>query len=60
MQKLAELSPMGWGLDGFLDIFLKSANLTMILGNVLSLICFGGVALMVSMLILHIRIKRGF
>jgi ABC-2 type transport system permease protein len=59
MQKLAEFSPMGWGLDGFLDIFLKSASLSMILGNVLLLICFGGVALIVSMLILHIRIKKG-
>ena len=59
MQNLAEFSPMGWGLDGFLDIFLKSANLTMILSNVLMLLCFGGVAIMVSMLILHIRIKRG-
>lgn len=59
MQKLAELSPMGWGLDGFLDIFLRSADISMILGNVVLLICFGGVALTASMLILHIRIKKG-
>lgn len=59
MQTLAEFSPMGWGLDGFLDIFLRSADVSMIVGNVLLLICFGGVALTVSMLILHIRIKKG-
>lgn len=60
MQKLTEVSPMSWGLDGFLDIFLKSANLTMVLNNVLMLITFGVLSLIVSILILHIRIKKGF
>lgn len=60
MQKLTEISPMSWGLDGFLDIFLKSANLNMVVNNVLMLIAFGVISLMISMLILNIRIKKGF
>ena len=59
MQKIAELSPMSWGLDGFLDIFLKSADLFMILDNVLKLLSFGMVTLIVSMLILQLRINKG-
>lgn len=59
MQTLTQISPMSWGLDGFLDIFLKSANLSMILNNVLMLIAFGVAALILSMLILQIRINKG-
>ncbi len=59
MQKLTEISPMSWGLDGFLDIFLKSADLYAILDKVLLLVTFGMVSLILSMLILHIRIKKG-
>lgn len=59
MQKLAEYSPMGWGLDGFLDIFLKSANLSLVMPNVILLISFGFVSLILSMVILKIRINKG-
>lgn len=59
MQKIAELSPMSWGLDGFLDIFLKSADLFMISENILKLVSFGMVTLIVSMIILQIRINKG-
>ncbi|MDA3909682.1 MAG: ABC transporter permease [Sulfurimonas sp.] len=59
MQKLAEISPMSWGLDGFLDIFLKSANFSMVLNNVLMLISFGIICLMLSILILRIKINKG-
>ena len=59
MQTLSQISPMSWGLDGFLDIFLKSASLSMILDKVLMLIAFGVVSLIISMLILQIRINKG-
>lgn len=59
MQKLADYSPMGWGLDGFLDIFLKSANLSLVIPNVILLISFGFVSLILSMIILQIRINKG-
>lgn len=60
MQKLTEVSPMAWGIDAFLDVFLKSANFSMVLNSVLMLITFGVISLMLSMLILQISIKKGF
>ena len=60
MQKIAELSPMSWGLDGFLEIFLNSADISMILEKILLLISFGFIALILSMIILRIRISKGF
>ncbi|MEA1893329.1 MAG: ABC transporter permease [Campylobacterota bacterium] len=59
MQQLANISPMSWGLDGFLDIFLKGGDFMMILNESLMLILFGLVALILSMLILNTRIQRG-
>ncbi len=60
MQNIAELSPMSWGLDGFLSIFLNSANLTMILGKIFMLLFFGFIALFLSAYILKRRINKGF
>jgi len=60
MQKLADISPMSWGLDGFLDIFLKGGGLAMVLDKSLMLILFGIVTLGISMLVLHVRMKKGF
>jgi len=60
MQRIAEFSPMSWGLDGFLEIFLNSADISMILDKILLLISFGGIALILSMIILRIRISKGF
>jgi len=59
MQKLADISPMSWGLDGFLEIFLKGGDIFSVLNESLALLCFGGVALIVSMIILHKRIEGG-
>ncbi len=59
MQNIAELSPMSWGLDGFLDIFLKSADFLMVMDDALKLFAFGFSALIISMIILQIRINRG-
>ena len=59
MQTIAEYSPMGWGLDGFLEIFLKSADASMVLPDAAKLIAFGLSLLIVSMILLQIRINRG-
>ncbi len=60
MQKLANISPMSWGLDGFLDIFLRGGGIVMVLNESLMLILFGIVTLGISMLVLQIRMKKGF
>ena len=59
MQTIAEYSPMGWGLDGFLEIFLKSADTSMVVTDASKLIVFGLSLLIVSMILLQIRINRG-
>jgi len=59
MQTLANISPMSWGLDGFLDIFLSGGGFAMILNESLMLLLFGGVALIVAMIVLYIRLERG-
>jgi ABC-2 type transport system permease protein len=59
MQKFAELSPMSWGLDGFLDIFLKAADVGGIIGYIMLLFIFGIVLLITSMILLQSRINRG-
>jgi ABC-2 type transport system permease protein len=59
MQHIAEFSPMSWGLDGFLEIFLKAADASEVINYSLKLLLFGGVTLIISMIILQIRIKKG-
>jgi len=59
MQKLADLSPMSWGLDGFLDIFLKAADASIVIQDAMKLFLFGIIALIISMIILRIRINKG-
>ena len=59
MQKLANISPMSWGLDGFLDIFLQGGDILSVMNESLALLCFGGVALIVSMILLRKRIEEG-
>ena len=59
MQKIAELSPMSWGLDGFLDIFLKSADILVVMDDAIKLVSFGFASLILSMIILRLRITKG-
>jgi ABC-2 type transport system permease protein len=54
MQDLAILSPMSWGLEGFLDIFLRNGSASDVLPESLSLFTFGGVMLILTM----IRLRR--
>ncbi|MCC7515944.1 MAG: ABC transporter permease [Pseudomonadales bacterium] len=49
MQQLANLSPMCWGLEGFLDIFLRNGTLKDVLPEAGSLLLFGCVTMMLAM-----------
>ncbi|OUS14785.1 hypothetical protein A9Q88_13385 [Gammaproteobacteria bacterium 50_400_T64] len=48
MQTLSEFSPMAWGLDGFLDIFLRNAQLVDVLAECGALLIFSFVLLLLS------------
>ncbi len=59
MQKLANISPMSWGLDGFLKIFLQAGDVTAIASESLYLALFGVATLLLSIAILKLKINKG-
>lgn len=59
MQSIAELSPMSWGLDGFIDIFLNAGDINMVAEDAFKLLAFGLTVLIISMFVLKFRIDKG-
>ncbi len=55
MQELAELSPMSWGLEGFLDIFLRNGGVMDVLSKSIALAVFGMVMLALAVILLRRR-----
>ncbi len=51
MQMFAGFSPMSWGLDGFLELFLQNGNISSIMVFLTNLLCFGSVMLFLSWLV---------
>lgn len=48
MQTLSHYSPMGWGLDGFLNVFLRQGGLHAVAADALLLCAFGIVCLLLA------------
>ncbi len=59
MQTLADISPMSWGLDGFLKIFLKSGGVSMVMSEATMLMVFAIVIFAISMILLNVKMKKG-
>ena len=57
MQRLSGLSPMSWGLEGFLDIFLREGNIRDVLPESLMLLALGAVMLLLTALALNREFK---
>ena len=53
LQDFTNISPMAWGLEGFLDIFLRSSGVNGVLTESGALILFGLVSLIVAFTIFH-------
>lgn len=51
MQYLANFSPMSWGLEGFLDLFLRHGNVSDVLPEAGLLLTFGSVCTVVATLL---------
>jgi ABC-2 type transport system permease protein len=51
LQQISRFSPLNWGLESFNDLFLRDAETTSILPNLLKLIIFGAVTLTASVFI---------
>jgi ABC-2 type transport system permease protein len=49
MQRIADWSPMAWGLEGFLDIFLRNGSAYDVLPEAGSLLLFGCVTIALAM-----------
>ena len=58
MQAVSLHSPMAWGLEGFLDVFLRGGGLVSVLPWVIHLGVFGGACLLLAGLALHLRNRR--
>jgi ABC-2 type transport system permease protein len=58
MQKLAFISPMSWGLESFLPLFLHNAHLSEILPSLGALILFGSICLGVAGWKLHRELRE--
>lgn len=49
LQEFTRISPMSWGLDGFLEIFLYGHGMSAVLGEVAILLAFAAVMLMLAL-----------
>ena len=56
MQKLANLSPMSWGMEGFLDIFLREGGTVDVLPESLALFLFG--VFMLTLTVIALKRQR--
>ena len=58
MQRLANLSPLSWGLDGFQDIFVRGGHVVDVLPEVSKLLAFAGVCFTIAILRFNRELKR--
>jgi ABC-2 type transport system permease protein len=56
MQRLAEASPMGWALEGMLDVLLRGAGVGAVAGRAAALCAFAAVCLAIAVVVF--RYKR--
>ena len=56
MQELANISPLSWALEGFLDIFIRGGGLTEVLPEVLRLLTFALACFVIAVL----RLRRSW
>ncbi len=59
MQAFAMVSPMSWGLEGFLDIFLRGLGPAAVAAESLALAAFGMVMIAFAAAVLGFQMKRG-
>ena len=59
MQSFADVSPMSWGLEGFLDIFLRGRGVEAVLPEFAALAAFGTALLLIAALLFSYQTRRG-
>ncbi|OEF16466.1 ABC transporter permease [Aliivibrio logei] len=58
MQSFANISPMSWGLEGFLDIFLRRGTVMDVLNESIALTLFGVVSLLIASVIFTYKQRK--
>jgi ABC-2 type transport system permease protein len=58
MQELSVVSPLGWGLDAFLEIFVREGNLSSVMPRIAALVGFFLVCIVFALLVFK-RWRRG-
>ena len=58
MRDFANISPMSWGLEGFLDVFLRRGTLNDVMYEVTGLTLFGLGSLLIAAVIFNYKIRR--
>ena len=58
MQAMSGFSPLGWGLDAFLDLFVRHGNLTSVMPDVMRLFTFFALCIIAALVIFQQRRKR--
>ncbi len=59
MQTFSNVSPMSWGLEGFLDVLLRREAIEAVLPEVVALTLFGIVLLAIAVMIFKMKVRRG-
>jgi len=58
MQQIAVFSPFSWGLEGFLDVFIRGGGVADVLPESALLLSFGGLCLVAALLRYHWQLRR--
>ena len=58
MQSFSNISPMSWGLEGFLDIFLRRGTVMDVLNESIALMLFGLVSLLIASVIFTYKQRK--
>ncbi|MDD9196523.1 ABC transporter permease [Aliivibrio sp. S3MY1] len=58
MQTFSNISPMSWGLEGFLDIFLRRGSVMDVLNEVMALTLFGVVSLLIASIVFTYKQRK--
>jgi len=59
MQTFSNVSPMSWGLEGFLDVFLRREGVHAVMGEVTALALFAAVSLLAAGTVFKLKSRRG-
>lgn len=58
MQTFSNISPMSWGLEGFLDIFLRRGSVMDVLNEAMALTLFGAVSLLIASIVFTYKQRK--